>query len=270
MVFISTWLVTLGIREKILNMIMTGGFVRPNFKGQNIPLAAGVIFFITTLMVMVPLYLLGPVDLRSQVPVFLFVVTGATCLGLLDDFWGTRDASGLRGHFKALFRGHLTTGAIKAIGGGLIALMVGAYLYPGQPVKILDSALIIALSANLINLFDLRPGRAGKVYILLYFILLPAFWGGTAGVWATMLLGSLVALLPVDLKARAMMGDAGSNTLGMVIGFTAAASLGGYYRVAFLTVLILMHLITEKYSLTKIIAGHTVLNYLDMLGRGKE
>lgn len=269
-IFILAWLVTLGIREKILNMIISSGFVRPNFKGENIPLAAGIVFFITTLIVAAPLYLLGSTELRNQLPLFLFVVTGATCLGLLDDFWGSREASGLGGHLKALLRGNLTTGAVKAIGGGVVALVAGAYLYPGQLVQIIDSTLIIALSANLINLFDLRPGRAGKIYILLYLILLPAFWGLSAGIFATLLLGCLVALLPTDLKARAMMGDAGSNTLGMVIGFAAAAGLGGYQRAAYLVFLILIHIITEKYSLTKIIAGNSVLNYLDLWGREKQ
>jgi UDP-N-acetylmuramyl pentapeptide phosphotransferase/UDP-N-acetylglucosamine-1-phosphate transferase len=269
-VFALAFIVTLLIRNKILDMIISGGFVRPNFKGENIPLAAGVVFFITTVTVTMPLFLFWPEYMRNQALVFLFAVAGATCLGLVDDFWGARDASGLLGHFKALFNGRVTTGAVKAIGGGILALVAGAQLYPGNYVKIIDSSLIIALSANLINLFDLRPGRAGKMYILLYLILLPAVWGRPEGVMATMVLGGLVAFLPVDLKARAMMGDAGSNTLGMVAGITAAASLQGYSRFIFLGALILIHIITERYSLTRIIAGNTLLNYLDMLGRGKE
>lgn len=262
--------VTLLIRNKVLDMIVSGGFVRPNFKGENIPLAAGVVFFISTITTSLPLLLFWPEYMRNQALVFLFAVAGAACLGLVDDFWGARDASGLLGHFKALFRGRVTTGAVKAIGGGIIALIAGAQLYPGDYIKIIDSSLIIALSANMINLFDLRPGRAGKMYIILYLLLLPAFWGRPEGVMATLVLGALVAFLPVDLKARAMMGDAGSNTLGMVAGITAAASLQGYYRLIYLGALVVLHLITEKYSLTRIIAGNRLLNYLDMLGRGKE
>ncbi len=87
---------------------------------------------------------------------------------------------------------------------------------------------------------------------------------------ATMTLGALLAFLPADFKARAMMGDAGSNTLGIVIGLTAAASLDGYFRAGYLATLLIMHIITEKYSLTRIISGNVVLNYLDMLGREKK
>lgn len=251
-------------------MITEADFVRPNFKGEKIPLAAGVVFFIAAVIVVLPLFFLWPPGLRDTALLYLLAMSGAAFLGLMDDFWGSREASGLMGHFKALARGRLTTGAVKALGGGMLALILAARLYPNDIWKVMDSALIIALSVNLLNLFDLRPGRAGKVFILLYIILLPAALGSPEAVMATMTLGALLAFLPVDLKARAMMGDAGSNTLGMVIGLTAAASLEGYYRTGYLAALVIIHIITEKYSLTRIISGNYVLNYLDMLGREKE
>ncbi|WP_449240740.1 hypothetical protein [Desulfoscipio gibsoniae] len=262
--------IALIIREKIMDMIAGADFVRPNFRGERIPLAAGVVFFISTATAVTPLFLLWTADLREKALLYLMAMAGAAFLGLMDDFWGSREASGLTGHFKALMRGRLTTGALKALGGGILALIIGAQLYPGDLWRIMDSALIIALSVNLVNLFDLRPGRAGKVFVLLYIILLPAALGGAEALMATMTLGALLAFLPADLKARAMMGDAGSNTLGMVIGLTAAAALEGNYRIGYLTALVIMHIITEKYSLTRIIADNFMLNYLDMLGREKE
>ncbi|TYO95607.1 hypothetical protein [Desulfallas thermosapovorans] len=262
--------IALFIREKILDMIVRAEFVRPNFKGEKIPLAAGVVFFISTLTAVLPLFYFWPAGLRAIALIYLLAMAGATFLGLMDDFWGSRDASGLIGHFKALARGRLTTGAVKALGGGILALFLAVQVYHGDIRRVLDSTLIIALSVNLVNLFDLRPGRAGKVFVLLYAVLLPAALGGPEAVLATMVLGTLLAFLPADLKARAMMGDAGSNTLGIVIGLTAAVSLEGYYRTGYLTVLVILHIITEKYSLTQIISRNIILNYLDMLGREKE
>ncbi len=263
------FLIVLLIRDKLLSLIAEADFVRPNFKGEKIPLAAGVVFFISITGAVLPLFFLWPHYLREQAVLYLLAMAGATFFGLVDDFWGNRDASGLMGHFKALFRGRLTTGALKALGGGVLALILATQLYPGNIWRILESALIIALSVNLVNLFDLRPGRAGKVFILLYFVLLPASLSRPEAVMATMTLGALLAFLPVDIKARAMMGDAGSNTLGIVVGLTAAASLDGYLRTGYLAALIILHIITERYSLTRIISGNVILNYLDMLGREK-
>ncbi len=263
------FVIALFIREKVLGMIAEADFVRPNFKGEKIPLAAGVVFFISMVGAVLPLFFLWPPGLREHAILYLLAMGGATFLGLMDDFWGSREASGLIGHFKALLHGRLTTGALKALGGGVLALILAVQMYPENIWRILDSALIIALSVNLVNLFDLRPGRAGKVFILLYLILLPASLGSPEAVMSTMTLGVLLAFLPADFKARAMMGDAGSNTLGIVTGLTAAALLDGYFRAGYLAALVIIHIITEKYSLTRIISGNVVLNYLDMLGREK-
>lgn len=268
--FVMAFLLSLLAREKVLSMITGGGFTRPNFKGHEIPLSAGVIFFLCTLPAALPLILPGTGPVRDVLQLYILAMAGATCLGLVDDFWGARDTSGLLGHFKALLRGRLTTGAVKALGGGVLGLYAGAVLYPDQPWRILDSALITALSINLLNLFDLRPGRAGKVYILLFLLLLPFMALRPELVPASLVLGALLAYLPADLKARAMMGDAGSNTLGVVTGISAAAVLDGYARVTYLAVLLLLHILTERFSLTRIIASNRLLHYLDMLGREKE
>ncbi len=268
--FLITFILVLATREIIITMIKSGGFTRSNFKNIEIPLSAGVIFFISSLPAFFLIFLFTGPELHGMLLLFLFATGGATLLGLVDDFLGTRETTGLTGHFKALFAGKLTTGAVKALGGGTLALIAATYLYPGQLIRIMDSALIIALSVNLLNLFDLRPGRAGKVYIILVLAILPFLAGNEMLIPVAIITGALVAYLPADLKARAMMGDAGSNTLGVVIGVSAAAALDGYYRAGYLAFLLIMHIITEKYSLTRIISGNSLLNYLDMLGRDKE
>ena len=44
-------------------------------------------------------------------------------LGLVDDLYGSRKVGGFSGHFGALRRGRLTTGAAKAIGGSVAGVL---------------------------------------------------------------------------------------------------------------------------------------------------
>ena len=78
---------------------------------------------------------------------------------------------------------------------------------------------------------------------------------------------NVLAYFNTDLKARGMMGDTGSNVLGISIGVLMALGYGIKVRLAWLVFLILMHLITEKFSLTKIIEKNRVLKFIDNLGR---
>ena len=82
------------------------------------------------------------------------------------------------------------------------------------------------------------------------------------------LLGAVLCYLPVDVKARAMMGDAGSNVLGLALGMYAAGWLSLPVRLGFLLFLLAMHIYTEKYSLTTTIENNKLLKAVDQLGRG--
>ena len=64
-----------------------------------------------------------------------------------------------------------------------------------------------------------------------------------------------------------MMGDTGSNVLGISIGILIALGYTTKVRVSWLVFLVLIHLLTEKFSLTKIIEKNKVLNFIDKLGR---
>ena len=82
-----------------------------------------------------------------------------------------------------------------------------------------------------------------------------------------LILPNVLAYFNTDLKARAMMGDTGSNVLGISIGVLMAFGYDIKVRVGWLVFLVLMHLITEKFSLTKIIEKNRVLKFIDNLGR---
>jgi UDP-GlcNAc:undecaprenyl-phosphate/decaprenyl-phosphate GlcNAc-1-phosphate transferase len=185
---------------------------------------------------------------------------GAAVFGAYDDLAGSGDRRGFRGHLGALRHGEVTTGAIKLGGIGLTGL-ASALTAGGPPADVALNAALVAGGANLLNLFDLRPGRAIKVAIGCGALLTPAGVSGSAAP-----LGAGLALLPEDLGERAMLGDAGANALGAMLG-ASAASLPRPARIAVLAGIAGLTAASEKVSFTKVIARTPALNWLDMLGR---
>jgi len=196
---------------------------------------------------------------------------GAAAFGAYDDLAGSGDRRGFRGHLGALRHGEVTTGAVKLGGIGVTGL-VSAALAGGSPADLIVNAGLVAGGANLLNLFDLRPGRAIKVAAVSGVLI------GAAGpdrVAATRLgtalallppLAAALALLPEDLGERAMLGDAGANALGAMLG-AAAAGLSRPARIVVLAGIAGLTAASEKVSFTKVIARTPALNWLDMLGR---
>ena len=105
---------------------------------------------------------------------------------------------------------------VKALGGAAAALGIAAYLHGGGPVTLAWGALVllsgatIALTANALNLFDLRPLRALKVFSL---AALPLWLVGTATGSAAPIPAGLGALLGAgtvyarrEARRQAMLG----------------------------------------------------------------
>ncbi|MFB9840245.1 hypothetical protein ACFFNX_49665, partial [Actinoallomurus acaciae] len=126
---------------------------------------------------------------------------------------------------------------------------------------LLINGALVAGGANLLNLFDLRPGRAIKVGAL---AALPGTLSGSAVTAAPF--GAAVALLPEDLGERAMLGDAGANALGALLGLSAA-HLPRPVRLGILTGVVALNAASEFVSFTKVIQATPALRWLDQLGR---
>lgn len=256
-----------------------------NFKGDKIPTAVGVAIPLAFAAVMVSgLVLMAVVNGSDIIAVLanrtlaanrvvtawimVVLVTGAA--GFLDDMFGSAQARGFRGHLKALFKGRITTGLIKAASGGLVALAAAWWVRPVfSPTGVIVDALVIALSINVFNLLDLRPGRALKVFFGVMLILgaltfANVFWF-TPAVAAVFL--TAIAIFPFDLRAKVMLGDSGSNVLGGVAGLGLAVTLPDLPKLIVLAVLIALNVISEKWSFTNIIEKIRPLKWLDELGR---
>jgi UDP-GlcNAc:undecaprenyl-phosphate/decaprenyl-phosphate GlcNAc-1-phosphate transferase len=190
---------------------------------------------------------------------------GAAAFGACDDLAGSGDRRGFRGHLGALRHGEVTTGAVKLGGIGITGL-VSAALAGGSPADVVINAGLVAGGANLLNLFDLRPGRAIKVAVASGTLIgaAGARGGRTSGVAAPV--AAALALLPEDLGERAMLGDCGANALGAMLG-GAAAALPRPARIALLAGITGLTAASEKVSFTTVIERTPPLRWLDMLGR---
>ncbi len=191
---------------------------------------------------------------------------GAGAVGLYDDVVGARPEQradkGLRGHLVALRRGRVSTGLVKVAGIGVAGLLAGRAVSRG-PIDTLLAGGVIAGTANLVNLLDLRPGRAVKASLLLGAPLV----GGPAGAAAAGVLGASGAALPDDLGERTMLGDCGANALGALLGLGIAAHTGRWGRAAVFGGLVALTLASERVSFTAVIERTPGLRHLDRLGR---
>lgn len=248
------------------NLLVDSNCIRPNYKGEMIPVSMGIVF-LPMIIINGIIVAFFTVDFVSIACLFLFIfgMMAMFFAGIIDDTIGNRDVSGLKGHFKSLFKGKLTTGGFKALFGGFVGLIISVCISKNI-IDIIVNTLIIALSTNFMNLFDLRPGRAIKVYLVIIIIILFTLTGYIQ-ILPLLILPNVIAYFNYDLKAKAMMGDTGSNVLGISIGILMALGYTLNVRIAWLIFLILIHILTEKFSLTKIIEKNKVLNFIDRLGR---
>ena len=189
---------------------------------------------------------------------------GAGAFGCYDDLAGRADRRGFRGHLGALARGELTSGAIK-IGGIGCAAALAARALGGKPADRAVNTALIAGGANLVNLFDLRPGRAIKVAAAAGALASASGPAARRGVAAP--LGAALALLPDDLGERAMLGDAGANALGAMLAVAVAANAPRPARAAALTIVIALTAASERVSFSRVIDSVPALRTLDLLGR---
>ena len=271
--FMTIMLFCIGIAITLLSipmiskMLENSGMIRENYRGDMIPVGLGLVF-IPTLVINSIILIYSNIVPEKIIMIYmlLFASIAMSFVGIIDDSLGNRGVTGLIGHFKALFKGSLTTGAFKALLGGFVGLTLAVTLSKSIP-NIIVATLVVALSTNMMNLFDLRPGRAIKAYVILAIIIFLASAKFNREVMM-LIVPAVLAYFYFDLRALTMMGDAGSNVLGVSIGVFIVSSFDLPVQLVSLVLLVAIHVLTEKLSLTKIIENNKFLNYVDKLGRG--
>lgn len=249
---------------------------RENVRGAIVPTAGGIVVVVTILMVEAVRALWG--DDAGPARILTVLVVGVFGgLGLIDDLLGSgADGRGFKGHVRALARGRLTTGGVKLACGCAVAI-IGCALVDdaaagGRPAEqrvamLLADAALVALAANLGNLFDRAPGRTLKVASL-------GFVGLVAAVGLEPRLGAVaatvgagLALLVADLRERVMLGDTGANAIGAALGFGVVLTASTGARVAVLAVVAALNLASEAVSFSRVIERVAPLRGIDRIGR---
>jgi hypothetical protein len=167
-------------------------------------------------------------------------VAAIGAIGLADDLW-----SGPERGFREHLRRRRTTGVLKLVGIPLIGLI---------STRRVSGALLVGLAANVLNQLDTRPGRALKAYV-------------AAALPLDAPVGIAVLLLPYDLREMAMLGDAGSNALGALLGLNSVKRFTGRGQWVAIGALAGLILLGEQTSIGAWIERTPGLAWLDRLGR---
>jgi UDP-N-acetylmuramyl pentapeptide phosphotransferase/UDP-N-acetylglucosamine-1-phosphate transferase len=240
-------------------------WARTNYAGRPVTLLGGPALALAATATGV---LGAPAGLRTATA----VAGGVSCLvGGYDDLVGARPEQardkGLAGHLRALRAGRVSAGAVKVAGigaaGAVAALLTSRGRGPGALTDAVLTTGLVAGTANLLNLLDLRPGRAAKAGVLAA----TATLGGPAGALVAGPLGAGLAVLPDDLGERVMLGDSGANALGALLGLRLAAGASRGRRAGLLAGIVALTLASEKVSFTSVIDATPGLRDLDRLGR---
>lgn len=251
------------VLPRALALIEDAGFVQRNYRGDLVPSSAGAVVVLVYISALLGWHVLAPDPLLTSLA---FLVAAMALLGLVDDVWGDKQTQGLVGHLRLLLRGGLSTGGVKAVCGLVVSFAAARSTADGW-YGIAIGALVIALSANAVNLLDLRPGRALKGTVVATGLLFVVSAATPVWMYVVPLMAALAAYAPYDVRAHAMMGDAGANPIGAVVGMAAAVALSPPLLTLVAAALVLLHVVAERTSLSQIIEQVPALKYLDDLGR---
>jgi UDP-GlcNAc:undecaprenyl-phosphate/decaprenyl-phosphate GlcNAc-1-phosphate transferase len=247
------------------------GLAVPNYRGRRVPIVLGVSLAVALmapgLAVLVVFALGGHGGLGHAGRLLLLLVGGAIVFlaGVYDDLHPGQ-TRGVLGHLRQLLRGTLTAGGVKLLAGLAGAALAAVSVGPGGWAMAFGIPAA-AGATNTLNLLDVAPGRALKAFLVAGAVLTALSWRSDAAIVEVACLGAAVALLPFDLRERAMLGDAGANLLGYVVGVGLLAGLSPLGLAVALVAVLAVHVAAETVTLSRVIRATPPLRWLDDLGR---
>lgn len=248
-------------------------FARTNYRDRPVITGAGLLVPLVVVAFQAAAVLAATFDVSlneaTEAPrrMVLVVALGLGLLGLLDDLAGEGESGGFRGHLDALTRGQLTTGSLKLFGGAAVATAAVFGPRSDTPGRLLADAALVALSANLANLFDRAPGRLLKLTGLGFAALAVATGAPAELVAVAVTVGAGLALIVPDLREQVMIGDVGANVLGATLGVGVVVATAPTTRTVVLVVVAALNLASERVSFSAVIDRASPLRALDRLGR---
>lgn len=273
-----------------------------NYRGRTVSPGLGVVWLVWSGCATLGGAVAVTSTAESTLPVLLLagpLALVAFAAGMVDDVFGGADAKGFRGHLSAMAHGRLTTGGLKLVLIGASSLVAAFVIAPVTPwgsaggvSELVDwwrfligpcfAGAAIALTSNLVNLTDLRPGRALKAYLVVAGVgvvaiavdSMRAAGDPSAAVSAvdalsllTFVVGPVLAVWGYDLTERGMLGDAGANPMGAVAGLLVVAGAPAWGLVAYTTLVFALNIVSERISFSRVIERSALLGAVDRLGR---
>ncbi|MFN2545579.1 MAG: hypothetical protein ABR600_13565 [Actinomycetota bacterium] len=245
-----------------------------NHRGETLPVVLGLLVVLAAeLAVSIVAFERAARSSRTVVTSRVVWVTVAFALvftaGLLDDLahGGPR---GLRGHLRALRERQLSTGLAK-VAAAIVGAVVVVGVVPGHiPAARALGVVLIAGSANLWNGLDVAPGRAAKAFLLAgagVLVVGPA-WAVAGPVLA--MYGAALPAAWLDLREKAMLGDAGANVFGFGVGAGLYTLLPWWGTAVAAAAVVGLNVLAETITLSRAIAAVPPLRWFDSLGRPKK
>ncbi len=276
---LTTTLTHKALETIIIPKTKTSKFIRKNYANRDVNLYGGIVTGANLVINALPIFRIYN---RKTSKAMLIATSMSTVSGLIDDLdngksEGDTKIKGFKGHLAALSKGRVTTGVLKIVGISS-ASCIASFILTNKThthnkkkdnlVYVYDYLLnagIIASTANLHNLLDLRPGRCLKFSALMNASLL--FSNRNTRNIAISNLCTISSSLPSDLSEKTMLGDTGANALGSSVGVAiASVNKRGIKSLVALGVLAL-NLLSEKVSFSKIISSNKMLKKFDDMGR---
>lgn len=263
--FLSGLILSMILNPYIYKLLEENNCVSYNYQNKKIPIGMGLVFLFVQIFICFGVLFVN-YNSNLNIYAYIFCITIMGFVGFIDDVLAKDNTKGIKGHTKALLSGTLTTGGLKAII-GLISSFLYAFIISNNIYNLIINTLIISLFTNLINLLDLRPARAMKAFTIIGMILLFTSLKQEYNFILFSAIGIISSVFKQDLKGKVMLGDIGSNTLGMTLGIFCVTTQNITVRTIILILLISLQVFSEYYSFSKAISKFKVLKFIDTLGR---
>ena len=256
---------TLYIKPRLISILRNKDMIVSNYSGKDVTCGGGLIFIIPCMVAVLPFWkLIG----QENIIAYLVLLLSMTLVGYLDDSLGEDVRKGFKGHLKALMTGCFSTGILKITFALIIGFIISRVYY-SSILAIVFNTLLFSLSMNFINLLDLRPGRAIKSFALV--TLFVSLSSGLQSMWILLpIYSSLTIYIKDEMEELCMLGDTGANLLGGILGMYVLKEAYPGIKYTLFILLLILHIIAEFKSFSKIIDSIPILKYMDSFGQLKK